>query len=250
MISTQSCCTNERCGISARHVLTSEWRAIGMRHVVVKGTSQLMCLQDEKNVDKGVRGRWRNTPLHINVILAEDFRSHKLKVSISHASVVFCREVFGEVIGKIFSSVLPVEAELFLSDATLHPVEAHVKIFGAFPAHVSCEDDMGSCVVSLDWIGRLRMSHFNQGHADGNSLLAVEEYCTSLSLGGRCHDNADGLSLGDYWADWGGSRPDGERGGECRSDSSFLQHDCVIWAKRDTLRHCQCGGTCCYRENG
>ena len=55
------------------------------------------------------------------------------------ASVVFEREVFGELIGKIFSSLLPVETELFLFDATLHPVEAHVKCFGVFPAHVDGE---------------------------------------------------------------------------------------------------------------
>ena len=48
-------------------------------------------------------------------------------VNILHASVVFGREVLGEVIGKIFSSLLPVEAKLFLLDVTLHPVEAHVK---------------------------------------------------------------------------------------------------------------------------
>ena len=33
--------------------------------------------------------------------------------------------MFGEVIGKILSSLLPVEAELFLIYATSHPVEAH-----------------------------------------------------------------------------------------------------------------------------
>ena len=83
-------------------------------------------------MDKGLRGCWRNTPSHLSLMLARYFQSHTLKVNISHASVVFEREVLGEVIGKIFSSLLPVEAELFLFDATSHPVEAHVKGFGAF----------------------------------------------------------------------------------------------------------------------
>ena len=80
----------------------------------------------------------------------------------------------GEVIGKIFSSLLTVEAELFLLDATSHPVEAHVKVFGTFPAHFSSKDSVGGCIVSLDWGGRLRVDHFNQGRADGNSLLTFE----------------------------------------------------------------------------
>ena len=98
--------------------------------------------------------------------------------NISHTSVMFRREFFGEVIGKIFSSLLPVEVKIFFLDTTSHPVEAHVKCFGAFPAHVASEDAVGGCVVSLDWSGRLHIAHFNQGHADGNILLAVEEYCT------------------------------------------------------------------------
>ena len=55
-----------------------------------------------------------------------------MKVNILYASVVFGRGLFGELIGKVFSSLLPVEAELFLIDATPHPVEAHVKCFGEF----------------------------------------------------------------------------------------------------------------------
>ena len=68
---------------------------------------------------------------------------------------------------------------------------------------------MGGFAVSFDWSGSLRMSHFNQGCADGNSLLAVEEDCIGYSLGGRCHDGADGLSLGKDWAVWSGSGSDG-----------------------------------------
>ena len=51
--------------------------------------------------------------------------------------MVFGREVIGEVTGKVFSSLLPVEAELVLLDAAAHPVEMHVKSFGALPAHVA-----------------------------------------------------------------------------------------------------------------
>ena len=58
--------------------------------------------------------------------------------------------MFSEVIGRVFSSLLPVEAKCFLLDATPHPVEPHVKYFGAFPAHVSGKDAMGGFTVSFD----------------------------------------------------------------------------------------------------
>ena len=112
-------------------------------------------------MDKSLRGCWRNTPSHLSFILAGHFRSHTLKVNISHASVMFRREEFGEVIGKIFSYILPVEAKLFLLDTTSHPFEAYVKCFGSFPAHVADEDAVGGCVVSFDWSGDLWMARFN-----------------------------------------------------------------------------------------
>ena len=112
--------------------------------------------------------------------------------------------MFGEVIGNIFTSLLPVEAKLFLLDATSHPVEVHVKCFGAFTAHVSGEDAVGGCVVSLGWSGRLRMAYFNQGRADMNILFAIEEDRTGFSLGSRLNDGADGLAPGEYRDVWSG----------------------------------------------
>ena len=141
------------------------------------------------------------------------FLESHIEGKYSHASMIFGREVFGEVIGNSFSSLLPVEAELYLLDATLPLVEAPVKCFGEFTAHVSSEDAMEACFVSLDWSGWLQMDHCNQVGADGNSLLAIEEDRTGLSLGGGCHDGADGLSLGEYQAVWSGSRPAGGSGG-------------------------------------
>ena len=71
--------------------------------------------------------------------------------------MVFGKEVLVEVIGKVFSSLLPVYLELVLFDASVYPVEAHVKSFGALPAHVAGEDAVGVCAVGLDWDGRLRV---------------------------------------------------------------------------------------------
>ena len=78
-----------------------------------------------------------------------------LKVYVPYLLVVFGREVLGEVIGKVFGSPLPVQAELIFLDAAENPVESNVKGLGAFPAHFSGEDAVGGCAVGLDQGGRL-----------------------------------------------------------------------------------------------
>ena len=143
----------------------------------------------------------------MSLTFTEDFRIFTLKVNVSHLSVVFGREVIGEVIGKVFSSLLLVEAELVLIDVAAHPVEAHVKRFGALLAHVVSEDTLGGCALGLDWVGRLWVAHFDEGRADGKSLLAVEEDCSSFGLGGGSHDGADGLTVGEDRSAWSGSTP-------------------------------------------
>ena len=122
--------------------------------------------------------------------------------------MVFGKEVLGELIGKVFSYFLPVQAELVLFDAAAHPVETHVKSLGALSEYVTGEDAVGSRAVDLDWGGRLRVVHFDEGRADGNSLLAVEENLSSFGLCVRSHDGADGLTLGDYRSIRGGSGMD------------------------------------------
>ena len=116
--------------------------------------------------------------------------------------------MLGEVTGKVFSSLLPIEVELVLLDVEAHPVELHVKIFGALTAHVTGEHAVGGRAVGLDWGGRLRVAHFDEGRADGNIILAVEEDQFSFGLGGRSHDGEDGLTFGEDFSIQSGSRPD------------------------------------------
>ena len=78
-----------------------------------------------------------------------------------------------------------------------------VNYLGAFLEHVAGEDAMGGVAVSFYCSCRLRMAHFNQGFADGNSLLAVEEDCTRFSHGGGSHDGADILALGENFGPFG-----------------------------------------------
>ena len=179
-----------------------------MRHVVVDVTSWRARLRSETRVDKGLRYRLRNTPSHLSITLRGDFRIRMLKVNVPHPFVVFGRELLGELIGKVFSSLLPVEAELVLLDAAAHTVEMNVKIFGVLLAHVAVKDAMGGRAVGLDWGGRLQVTHFDEGRADGNSLLAVEENRSSFGLCGGIHYSADGLTLCECWSIRGGSRTD------------------------------------------
>ena len=155
--------------------------------------SRLTGARVETRVDKGLRGHWKNTPSPLSLISEGYFRSRSLELDVSHSPVMFRKEVFSEVIGKVFSYLMQVESKLFLLDVTPHTVEAHVKCFGTFPAHVSSEDAMVGLAVSFYWSGRLRMTHFKQCCADGNSLLAVEEDLTGFSLSDGSHDGADGL---------------------------------------------------------
>ena len=73
--------------------------------------------------------------MHLSLALRGDLQIRTLKVYVPYLSVVFGREVLGELIVKVFSSILLVQAELILLDAAAHPVETHVKGFGALLAH-------------------------------------------------------------------------------------------------------------------
>ena len=69
-------------------------------HTFVNVTSRLTIAQGETRVDKGLRGHWRNTPSHLSLILEGYFQSCSLEVDVSHAPVMFRREVFsGHCVG-------------------------------------------------------------------------------------------------------------------------------------------------------
>ena len=82
--------------------------------------------------------------------LAGGLRISTLKVYVPYPSVVFGREVLGEVISKVFGSLLPVQAELILFDSAAHTVESRVKGFGEFLEHVAGDDAVGFHTVGLD----------------------------------------------------------------------------------------------------
>ena len=60
--------------------------------------------------------------MHLILVLRGDLRIRTLKVNVPRPEVVFGREVLGEVIVKVFSSFLSVQAELVTFDVAAHPV--------------------------------------------------------------------------------------------------------------------------------
>ena len=83
-------------------------------------------------------------------------------------------------------------------DAAEHPLETDAKGIVALPEHVAGEYSVGGCAVSLDRVGRLRVAHSDEGCADGNNLLTVEENYYSFGFCGGSHDGADGLTFWEY----------------------------------------------------
>ena len=118
--------------------------------------------------------------MHLSLALTGDLRIRTLKVYVPYLSVVFGREVLGEVISKVFGSLLSVQAEFILFDSAAYPVESHVKGLRVFPEHVAGEDAIGGRPVVLYWGGRLHVAHLGEGSADEDGLLDVEENCTGL----------------------------------------------------------------------
>ena len=150
-------------------------------------------------MDNGLRSCLRNAPSHLSLALTGDLRICTLRVHVTYQSVVFGREVIGQVISKVFGSVMPVQAELILLDSAAHPVELHARGLGALPAHVVSEDALGGHAVSLDRCGWLQVDHLGEGSAYGHGLLAVEENRTGFCFRGGSHGGADGLTFGEYW---------------------------------------------------
>ena len=105
--------------------------------------------------------------------------------------------VFGVVVRKVGSSRHPVDEELSLSDSILDPIKAHINGFGSllFDGLVGKTHCHG--IVNLDWSGWLWVPQFNEGVADGDCFLAIEERGTDLGFRGRGHDVAHDLGEGE-----------------------------------------------------
>ena len=70
---------------------------------------------------------------------------------------------------------------------------------------------MGGRAVGIDWGGRLQVTHFDEGRANGNNLLVIEEDRSSFGIHGKNQDSADGPTLGEDQSVSSGIRPDVRR---------------------------------------
>lgn len=93
----------------------------------------------------------------------------------THGSVVGGGVSLCLVIGAVLGAWSPVDVELFLTNAILDPVEAHVHRFGLALTDSSIGDAAGGGVVCLDWSWRLLMAHFVECDSEGDSIASVME---------------------------------------------------------------------------
>ena len=61
----------------------------------------------------------------------------------------------------------PVDDELFLGDTIAYPIKTHVNGFGGFLFDVNVGKANSDSIVDLDRGGRLGMTHFSEGNAEG-----------------------------------------------------------------------------------
>ena len=100
---------------------------------------------------------------------------------------MFGREVFCEVIGKVFVARAPVYAKLTLLDSIADPVKAHVDGFRATLLNCVIDDSSSTGIVNLDGGWWLRPTKFFESSSDGHGVLGMVEACSNFSLSGRGH---------------------------------------------------------------
>ena len=71
--------------------------------------------------------------------------------------------VLGMVVGQVIGSGGPVEAKLRLGFTAAEPMEAEPNHFGPPLNDGVLEETSGGGIVGLEWRGRLRPAHFQEG---------------------------------------------------------------------------------------
>ena len=83
--------------------------------------------------------------------------------------------VLGPVIRFVGRARPPVISELALGVAAAEPVETHVHRPEGLGEDYVVEDPVSGGIVGLDGGSRLRVAHFHEGRANGNSCFGVDE---------------------------------------------------------------------------
>ena len=108
---------------------------------------------------------------------------------------MFCRVVFGGIIGKIVLRTFPVYVKLILPLSIPNPVEAHIHRFGSALDYCVGEYTDSTFVVELKWCGALGMAHFGESGSQGNSVFCVDKSgaCFRFLHGG--HDGINDFAV-------------------------------------------------------
>jgi hypothetical protein len=93
--------------------------------------------------------------------------------------------VLGEIISTVEFPESPVQIELLLGDAIAQPVIAHIKRFWLFHANLGVEDAMCCGIVGFkrSTSDRLRVSHFFELRANGDSISGIEKTTAGFGFG-------------------------------------------------------------------
>ena len=114
----------------------------------------------------------------------------------AHLLVMEDGVMFRVIVSHVFGARGPKDMELSLFDTVLYPIKTHVDRFGAdlFASFIGNGD--GSCVVDLDWSGRLWVAEFLEGGANGYGFFAVVEGSSNFGFCGRGHDVFEDFGYG------------------------------------------------------
>ena len=117
--------------------------------------------------------------------------------------------MFGVVISKVLDARFPMYVELVLSNTVTDPVKTHINCFRPALFDGIVDDTGGAGIVDLNRSCGLGPAEFEEGGANGTSILGIVEAGANFSFGCRSHDvtedvadNVDGSiegRRGNFW---------------------------------------------------
>ena len=106
------------------------------------------------------------------------------EIPLLHMLVMGRRVVLGEIISQVGGSFLPVDDEMSLAGAVVHPVKSHFDGLGVSLLRIVVGYAAGALIVYLDWSRRLWVDNFFEGNTDGIGVLAGLVQASHFSLCG------------------------------------------------------------------
>ena len=91
----------------------------------------------------------------------------------SYLSVMGGMLMLAVIVSKIPIVWAPIDVEHVLLGSVLYPIKIHVYSLGSFLFHYAICKTPGCSVVHLDWVGWLRVPHFDECMADGDAILTI-----------------------------------------------------------------------------